>query len=81
MNKTKEKLYQYQEDLEKQQREEEDRLMEELHAERKQEAEYIEKEFSNEWEVQLKDLMSKFESKADKKVNVSRMIAFYFSSK
>lgn len=67
VNKTKEKLYQYQEDLEKQQREEEDRLMEELHAERKQEAEHIEKEFSNEWEVQLKDLMSKFESKADRK--------------
>ena len=63
MNKTKEKLYKYQEDLERQQREEEDRLMSGFHEERKQEAQNMEKEFSEEWEIQLKDLTNKFEQK------------------
>lgn len=68
VNKTKEKLYKYQEELEKQQREEEDRLMQAFHEERRLEAENMEKELNEEWEVQLKELTSKFDSKpGDKK--------------
>jgi hypothetical protein len=61
VSKTKEKLYSYQEELERQQREEEDRLMAQFHQERLEEAENMKKEFEAEWESQLKDLTSKFE--------------------
>jgi hypothetical protein len=67
VSKTKEKLYKYQEDLERLQREEEDRLMAEFHTERRHEAENMEKELNNEWEVQLKDLTNRYETKRGSK--------------
>jgi len=71
VNKTKEKLYKYQEDLERQQREEEDRLMAEFHSERIQESENMEQELNKEWEVQLKDLTNRYQSKRSGSKNVS----------
>jgi len=56
VSRTKEKLYEYQEELERQHREEEDRLMAQFHQERLTEAENMQKEFDSEWEQQLKAL-------------------------
>ena len=67
MSKTKEKLYQYQEDLERQHREEEDRLMAQFHQERLEEAESMQKEFDSEWEKQLQALTDQFDGSAPKK--------------
>jgi hypothetical protein len=47
--------------LERQQREEEDRLMAQFHEERVLEAENMKKEFEQEWEMQLKDLTAVYE--------------------
>jgi len=67
VSKTKEKLYQYQEDLERQHREEEDRLMAQFHQERLEEAESMQKEFDSEWEKQLQALTDQFDGSAPKK--------------
>jgi len=56
VSKTKGKLHEYQEELERQHREEEDRLMAQFHQERLVEAENMQKEFDTEWEKQLKAL-------------------------
>lgn len=67
VSKTKEKLYSYQEELERQQREEEDRLMANFQVERKKEAESMEKELNDEWEEELKGLTEKYEATQKKK--------------
>jgi len=79
VNKTKEKLHKYQEDLERQQREEEDRLMAEFQTERRHEADSMEKELNSEWEVQLKDLTDKFETRhSSKGKNVCCVYSFIY---
>lgn len=73
VSKTKDKLFKYQEDLERQQREEEDRLMAQFHEERVLEAENMKKEFESEWEMQLQDLTAVYEGtqkKKDKTVSI-----------
>ena len=72
VNKTKEKLYKYQEDLERQQREEEDRLMAEFSAERHHEVDSMERELDSEWEAQLTDLTKKFELRRGSKDTMVR---------
>jgi len=67
VSRTKEKLYEYQEELERQHREEEDRLMAQFHQERRVEAENMQKEFDNEWEQQLKALTDQFDGAQKKK--------------
>jgi len=67
VSRTKEKLYEYQEELERQHREEEDRLMAQFHQERLVEAENMQKEFDNEWEQQLKALTDQFDGAQKKK--------------
>jgi len=67
VSRTKEKLYEYQEELERQQREEEDRLMAHFHQERLVEAENMQKEFQNEWEKELKALTDQFDVSQKKK--------------
>ncbi|ESO03432.1 hypothetical protein HELRODRAFT_192035 [Helobdella robusta] len=63
VNKAKETLYKYQEDLEKQQREEEDRLMSEIQKENRAEVENMEKEFNQEWEKELEQMARQYEKK------------------
>ena len=67
MNKTKEKLFRLQQDLETVQRAEEDRLMETFHRVRKQHALSIQKEMDSEWETQLKQLTDKYIKKTNKR--------------
>jgi len=67
VSRTKEKLYEYQEELERQHREEEDRLMAQFHQERLEEAESMQKEFDSEWEQQLKALTDQFDGGQKKK--------------
>jgi len=67
VSRTKEKLYEYQEELERQHREEEDRLMAQFHQERLVEAENMQKEFDSEWEQQLKALTDQFDSSSAQK--------------
>jgi len=67
VSKTKEKLYEYQEELERQHREEEDRLMAQFHQERLAEAENMKKEFDSEWEQELKALTDQFDGGQKKK--------------
>ena len=68
MSKTKERLYEYQEELERQHREEEDRLMAQFHQERLVEAENMQKEFDTEWEKELQVLTDQFDGTQKKKV-------------
>jgi len=70
VSKTKEKLYEYQEELERQHREEEDRLMAQFHQERLVEAEKMQSEFENEWERELKLLTDQFDGSQKKKDKV-----------
>ena len=76
MSKTKDKLFKYQEELERQQRQEEDRLMAQFQEERVLEAENMKKEFENEWEIQLKELTAVYEGnqKAVKKDKTIREV-------
>jgi len=67
VSKTKDKLFKYQEELERQQREEEDRLMAQFHEERILEAENMKKEFESEWEIQLKELTATYEGTQQQK--------------
>jgi len=67
VSRTKEKLYEYQEELERQHREEEDRLMAQFHQERLTEAQNMQKEFDSEWEQQLKALTDQFDGPQKKK--------------
>ena len=61
VNKTRDKLYEYQKQLEDEQREEEDRMMVIFQDERRKEAERMEKELQEEWEGKLQELTSKFD--------------------
>ena len=76
MNKKKEMIYKAQEELERLQRQEEDRLMEKYLAERTKEQEKLQAAAEEEWEVSLKQLADQFDretnkkSKKDKKVGV-----------
>jgi len=74
VSKTKEKLYEYQEELERQHREEEDRLMAQFHQERVVEAENMQKEFDSEWEQQLKALTDQFDGPQKKKDRAVRTL-------
>ena len=67
VSRTKEKLYEYQEELERQHREEEDRLMAQFHQERLVEAENMQKEFDTEWEQQLKALTDQYDGSQKKR--------------
>jgi len=72
VSKTRDKLYEYQEELERRHREEEDRLMAQFHQERVVEAENMQKEMENEWEQQLKALTDQFDSAQKKKDKVCK---------
>lgn len=56
-----------QEELEIKQRVEEDRLMKAMLQERAKDAEILKAEMDQEWEVQIKELASKYEKKGTKK--------------
>ena len=66
-NKKKEAIYRAQEELEKRQRAEEDRLMEAFLNEQKQVQEQLQSEMDEEWEVRLKELAARFDSEVGKK--------------
>lgn len=59
--KAREKMLKYQEELERQYRAEEDRLMEVFLREREEELSRIDKEAKDEWEVNLRALLEKYE--------------------
>jgi hypothetical protein len=59
--KAREKMLKYQEELERQYRAEEDRLMEIFLKEREEELSRIDKEAKDEWEVNLRALLEKYE--------------------
>lgn len=63
MNKAKETLYKYQEDLEKQQREEEDQLLTDIRKENLEAVERMEEEFNKEWEKGLQEIARQYEKK------------------
>ena len=68
----KELLYDAQEELEKEQREEEDKQMNDYLEKRDEEQQNLKNEFNQEWEVKLKALTEKFEThKGRKKEDVS----------
>ena len=72
VSKTRDKLYEYQEELERRHREEEDRLMAQFHQERLVEAENMQKEMEKEWEQLLKALTDQFDSAQKKKDKVCK---------
>ncbi len=61
VSKKKEQVYRAQEDLELLQREEEEKVMKEMLAQRAKENDKLQQEFDCEWEVKLKELTEKFE--------------------
>ena len=68
MGRTKKKLLKFQEELEKRQREEEDRLMKAFHDQSVKESEMMDKEINEEWEINLKNLAKVYEGKHKEKV-------------
>lgn len=78
MGRTKKKLLKFQEELEKRQREEEDRLMKAFHDQSVKESERMDKEIEEEWETNLKNLAKDYEDQHKEKV-VSVWLEFFFS--
>ena len=71
MNRAKETLYKYQEDLERQQREEEDQLLTDIRKENLEAVERMEEEFNKEWEKGLQEIARQYEKK-ERNIGVSR---------
>ena len=67
INKAKEKLEEYQRQLELDQRQEEDRLMQTFQAERMEVQDQMQQEMDQQWEVHLQELTEKFDREMNKK--------------
>ena len=73
VNQKREKLYKKQEELERRQREEEDRLINAMLTERSEEFKKLEEEEKGDWESRLKELTSKF----DQEMNMGKKSGKY----
>ena len=79
VNKAKETLYKYQEDLEREHRQEEEKLIDEIDKENRAAVQSMEKEFDEEWEQELKEIAKHYEKKEKQMVGVCISVSLKFN--